>query len=287
MKGRYINPYTDFGFKKLFGEETNKDLLIDFLNQLLPQKHQIEQLDFRNTENFADLVEERKAIFDIYCQTASGERIVVEMQKAAIDFFKERSVFYTTFPIREQIKRGSRSYQLDQIYFIAILDFYYDEEKDKAKLRRDVLLKDQDCEVFFDKLRYIYLQMPAFKKSLAELETRYDKWLYFLQNLQDLDHIPSILREPIFEKAFDVAEVSNYNADDRERYEKSLLDYIGLVEVVDSAERKGQRQGHLEKNIEVIKNGLAMGLSVEQLATLTGLVVAEVERLIRIHKLHN
>jgi predicted transposase/invertase (TIGR01784 family) len=102
MISKYFNPYTDFGFKKLFGEEGSKDLLMDFLNQLLPAHHQIAQLSFKNPENFSNTVEERKAIFDIYCESASGERFIVEMQKAKMHFFKDRSLFYSTFPIREQ-----------------------------------------------------------------------------------------------------------------------------------------------------------------------------------------
>ncbi|TAF68052.1 MAG: hypothetical protein EAZ55_00890, partial [Cytophagales bacterium] len=85
---KYINPYTDFGFKKLFGEEANKDLLIDFLNQLLPPRHQIADLNFRNPESLGDLPAERKAIFDIHCVALSGERFIVEMQKAKLKYFK-------------------------------------------------------------------------------------------------------------------------------------------------------------------------------------------------------
>ena len=91
---KYINPYTDFGFKKLFGEEANKDLLIDFLNQLLPTYHQIATLTFRNNENLSEFALERKAIFDIHCESQSGERFIVEMQKAKIKFFKDRSILY-------------------------------------------------------------------------------------------------------------------------------------------------------------------------------------------------
>ncbi len=108
-KVKYINPYTDFGFKKLFGEEGNKDLLIDFLNQLLPPHHQIAELTFRNTETLADLPVDRKAIFDIHCMATSGERFVVEMQKAKVKFFKDRSLFYVTFPIRDQAEKGEWS----------------------------------------------------------------------------------------------------------------------------------------------------------------------------------
>ena len=130
---KYINPYTDFGFKKLFGEEANKDLLIDFLNQLLPEHHQIAELEFRNSESLADMSHERKAIFDIHCQSKSGEKFIVEMQKAKVNFFKDRSLFYSTFPIREQAKRGEWDFRLTPIYMIAILDFRYDEEEERQK----------------------------------------------------------------------------------------------------------------------------------------------------------
>ncbi len=82
---KYINPYTDFGFKKLFGEEANKDLLIDFLNQLLPEYHQVAKLTFRNNENLSEFAFERSAIFDIHCESQSGERFIVEMQKAKVN----------------------------------------------------------------------------------------------------------------------------------------------------------------------------------------------------------
>jgi len=167
---KYINPYTDFGFKKLFGEEANKDLLIDFLNQLLPAKHQITELNFRNVEGIAELSHERKAIFDIHCQTQSGERIIVEMQKAKVNYFKDRSLFYSTFPIREQAKRGEWDFRLAPIYMIAILDFQYDEQEEKQKFLRSVKLKDQDGDVFYDKLNFKFLQMPLLPKERMNLK---------------------------------------------------------------------------------------------------------------------
>ena len=116
MISKYFNPYTDFGFKKLFGEEASKDLLVDFLNQLLPPQHQIAELSFKNTENMSATVERRKSVFDIYCQSASGERFIVEMQKASMKFFKDRSLFYSTFPIREQGKKGEWDFYLLPVY---------------------------------------------------------------------------------------------------------------------------------------------------------------------------
>ena len=132
----YINPYTDFGFKKLFGEEGNKDLLIDFLNSMLPPHHQIADLTFQNVEALPDTSDERKAFFDIHCIAVStGERFIVEMQKAKVKYFKDRSLYYLTYPIREQAIKGDWNFQLSAIYFIAVFDFWYDENPKTTKFK--------------------------------------------------------------------------------------------------------------------------------------------------------
>jgi len=272
---KYINPYTDFGFKKLFGEEANKDLLVDFLNQLLPQHHQIATLNFRNPEILGEMVHERKAIFDIHCESQSGEKFIVEMQKAKVNFFKDRSLFYATVPIREQAKRGEWDFRLTPVYMIAILDFQYDEQEEKQKFLRSVKLKDQDGDVFYDKLNFKFIQMPLFKKGEAELESHFDKWIYFLKGLETFDEIPKILDEPIFEKAFEVAEVAKMTPQQYEQYQESLLTYIEVKEVVKTAEDDGRKK----REIEIAKKLKEMGLSKNQIKEATGLLDEEVDGL--------
>jgi predicted transposase/invertase (TIGR01784 family) len=272
---KFINPYTDFGFKKLFGEEGNKDLLIDFLNQLLPHYHQIEDLKFRNPENIGDFVAERKAIFDIHCKAISGENFIVEMQKAKIKYFKDRSLFYVTFPIREQGVKGNWNFKLEPIYFVAILDFEYDEEEEKRKFRRDVTLKDQDGEVFFDKLHFKFLQMPLFQKKENELITKFDKWCYFLKNLESFDEIPAILNEPIFQKAFETAELANLTAEQRDTYEQSLMQYWDMHSVVETAIEEALES----RNVEIAKNAILEGMSNEIISKITGLSTEQIDRI--------
>lgn len=273
---KYLNPYTDFGFKKLFGEEANKDLLIDFLNQLLPSRHQITELNFRNVEGLAELPHERKAIFDIHCQTQSGERIIVEMQKAKVHFFKDLSLFYATFPIREQAKRGEWDFRLTPIYMIAILDFQYDEQEEKQKFLRSVKLKDQDGDVFYDKLNFKFLQMPLFTKGEEELESHFDKWIYFLKKLESFNEIPAILREPIFEKAFEVAEIANMTSGQYELYQESLLTYIEVKEVVKTAELDGEKK----KALEVAHKLKQMGMPALQISEATGVTLEDIMKLL-------
>ena len=247
---RFLNPYTDFGFKKLFGEEGSKDLLIDFLNQLLPEYHYIEELTFANAEHLPDLPIERKAIFDIHCRGANGERFIVEMQKAKVRFFKDRSLFYATFPIRDQAEKGEWDFRLSHIYFVAILDFEYDEHEEKRKFFRDVRLRDQDGEDFYDKLQFKFLQMPLFNKTEDELTTRFDKWLFFLKNLESLDHIPRILNEEVFRHGFEIAELAHLSAEQRAQYEMSLIAYRDIKSVIDTAKEEGRQEGR-EEGIEI------------------------------------
>ena len=270
---KYINPYTDFGFKKLFGEEGNKDLLVDFLNQLLPEHHQIVDLNFKNVENLPDVPVERKAIFDVHCKAVSGERFIVEMQKAKVKYFKDRSLFYVTFPIREQAQQGDWNFRLEAIYFVALLDFEYDEAEERRKFRRDVALKDQDGDMFFDKLHFRFLQMPLFNKTADELETKFDKWCYFLKHLEVFDHIPAILNEPIFQKAFGTAELAGLSAAQRERYEQSLIQYRDLKSALETVVE--------EREIEIAKNAIKKGLDNEFISELTGLSVEKIERIRR------
>ncbi len=124
---KYLNPFTDFGFKKLFGEEVNKDLLIDFLNSLLEGEQLVKDLTYLKNEHLGTSDIARKGIFDLYCENEKGEKFIVEIQKAKQDFFKDRSVYYSTFPIQEQAKQGVWNYELKAVYTIGILNFIFED----------------------------------------------------------------------------------------------------------------------------------------------------------------
>jgi predicted transposase/invertase (TIGR01784 family) len=240
---KYINPFTDFGFKKLFGEELNKDLLLDFLNELLKEEQgQIKDLTYLKTEHLGTTEIDRKAIFDLYCENEKGEKFIVELQKTKQNFFKDRTVYYATFPIREQAKRADWDYELKAVYTIAILDFVFDSDRDEpTKFRYDVKLSDIDSnKIFYDKLTFIYLEMPKFNKTVDELETRFDKWLYVIRNLNKLDRIPEKLREQIFDKLFETAEIAKFTQDQVRSYEDSLKYYRDLKNSLDTARDEGK-----------------------------------------------
>ncbi len=151
----YLNPFTDFGFKKLFGEEYNKDLLIDFLNQLLKNEQgRIKTLTYLKNEHLGRSEADRRAVFDLYCENEQGDRFIVEIQKSTQKFFKDRALYYSTFPIADQGKAGDWDFELKAVYTVAILDFVFDDDKnDSEKYRYDVKLTDiETSKVFYDKL---------------------------------------------------------------------------------------------------------------------------------------
>jgi predicted transposase/invertase (TIGR01784 family) len=275
---KYINPFTDYGFKKLFGEELNKDLLLDFLNELLKEEQgHIKDLTYLKNEHLGATDIDRKAIFDLYCENEKGEKFIVELQKTKQNFFKDRTVYYSTFPIREQAKRADWDYELKAVYTIAILDFVFDSDKDQpSKFRYDVKLKDIGTnKVFYNKLTFIYLEMPKFNKSVEELETRFDKWLFVLRNLNKLDRVPDKLREQIFDKLFETAEIAKFTAEQVRSYEDSLKYYRDLKNSLDTA----REEGKIEGKIEMASKALKKGLSIKDIVELTGLSEDEIKKL--------
>jgi predicted transposase/invertase (TIGR01784 family) len=272
---KYVNPFTDFGFKKLFGSEPNKDLLIDFLNQLLPPQHQIQELTYARNEQVGRNEFDRRAIFDLFCTSPSGERFIVEMQRAKQNYFKDRSVFYATFPIQEQAPRGDWNYQLAPVYLVGILDFVFAEDKDDTEVCHRVQLKDQINHVFYEKLTLIYLEMPKFTKTEDELETPFDKWLYVLKHLPRLTERPAKLQERVFARLFEAAEIARFNRTELELYEDSVKVYRDLKNVIDTAKDDGGK----EKALEIARKALAKNYSLAEIAELTGLSEEEIENL--------
>ncbi len=169
---RYIDPFTDFGFKKLFGEEDSKDILIDFLNALLVDylDSPIADLEFLKDEQLGPVDHGRQSIFDLYCRAASGEHFIVEMQRRSQRHFRDRLLYYSTFPLQSQGRRSGWSYELQPVYVVAIADFhFFPHERGRAPTHRyDVQLKDQFDRVFQDKLVFICLEMPSFTIAKAE-----------------------------------------------------------------------------------------------------------------------
>jgi predicted transposase/invertase (TIGR01784 family) len=276
---KYINPFTDYGFKRLFGEEPSKDLLLDFLNELLiAEQGQIKKLTYLKNDRLGTSEDDRKAIFDLYCENEKGEKFIVELQKTKQKFFKDRALYYSTFPIREQVQRGGDwDFKLKAVYTVAILGFVFDEDKDqKDKYRYNVKLSDIEThKVFYDKLTFVYLEMPKFTKTIKELQTRFEKWMFIIQNLNKLDRIPDELRENIFERLFEIAEIARFTPEEVRIYEDSLKSYRDLKNSIDTAREEGEKKG----TIKIAKEMLKDGELIEKIIKYTGLTKEQIEEI--------
>jgi predicted transposase/invertase (TIGR01784 family) len=268
LEDKYVNLLTDFGFKRVFGTEPNKQILLNFLNTLLPSYHQIQDLSFRNTENLGNTPIDRKAIFDIYCQSVTGDRFIVEIQKAKQNFFKDRSVYYSTFPIQEQALQGTWNYELSPVYTIGILDFVFEDHKNDPTMVHTVQLKDQECRVFYDKLKFIYIELPKFTKTIDQLTTHLDKWLFILRHLSELTDRPQLFQESTFNQLFQVAELANFSPIEQDSYQNSLKYFRDMNNVVDTSRQEGFKKGHEEGLQQGIEQGIeqerALGLQKQR-----------------------
>ena len=286
IEERYISLLTDFGFKRIFGTKPNKDLLINFLNSLFDGFQVIKDVKYLNSEHVGDVFAERKAIFDVYCENERGEKFIVEMQNAYQKYFKDRSLFYSTFPIREQAPKGAEwNFQLEHVYTVALLNFDLEEEAfDKNDINHDVgLLDKKTLKVFNDKLSFKYVEIAKFNKTEEELDTLYDKWLYVLKNLSRLDERPAALKEKVFTKLFEEAEIAKFTPTELKEYEDSLKAYRDVKNSIDTALEKGREEGMAEEmakeKLSTARRLLSMGLSEEQVSTATELPLEVIQKL--------
>ena len=246
--GRFINPFTDFGFKFLFGREVEKELLIDFLNDLLVGEHVITDIQFLNSEQQPEVKTERGLIYDIYCVTDTGERIIVEMQNREQPYFKDRALFYLSRAITQQAKRGVWNFQLDAVYGVFFMNFVMDKDM-PSKIRTDIVLSDRDTgKLFSNKFRQIFIELPNFNKEEDECENDFERWIYILKHMTQ---------------------------EERARYEEEWKVYNDYFNTLDFAEQKGLQKG----KEETARNLKELGVADDIIIKSTGLSKEEIEKL--------
>ena len=263
VEERYISLLTDFGFKRIFGTAMNKDLLICFLNSLFDGKQVVKDVKYLNPEHVGDVYADRKAIFDVYCEGENGEKFIVEMQNAYQTYFKDRSLFYSTFPIREQAPKGDDwDFKLNHVYTVALLNFSMNDDAfDKEKIRHHVQLCDTAThKVFYDKLEFIYVEIAKFDKKLDELQTLYEKWLYALKNLYKLSQRPKELCDKVFDRLFEEAEIAKFSPLEMREYEASKKAYRDIKNSVDTAKREGIAEGMKQGMKKGMEKGMEKGM---------------------------
>ena len=280
----FINPFTDYGFKRIFGTEISKDLLIEFLNSLIPEAN-IEDLAFCNVEQIAHTEESRRAFFDILCRNSNNEYILVEMQRKSQEHFQDRILFYTSFLIQNQMSTVQRAYRkirkemkqglvdpggypdwstdwlyhMKHIYVVCFLGYTMFKEYPET-YRWDVLRMDKKHHVIFgDALQEIYLEMPKFRLPLSQCDTLEKRFLYVLNNMEVLDRLPKELNNQLFQRMKEIASLSNLSADQMIAYHRSMMEDYAYYDTINTTFKKGEAKGRREGREEGIAEGIAKG----------------------------
>lgn len=272
--GKFLNPFTDVGFKRLFGQEVNKELLIDFLNDLLTGERQVEDISFMDKEIVPESFGGRVVIFDILCKETDGTCFIVEMQNQYQEYFFDRGLYYLCRMISEQGKRGTEwEYEIYPVYGIYFLNFHLPRLQ---YFRTDIVLADRRTGELKDgKLRQVYLSLPYFNLKEEECETDFQRWIYLLKNMDTLDRMPFEAQKAVFRKLLEVANVESLTPKERLRYEESLKAYRDYYNTIATAERKGK----VEKQHEIAGQMKKDSMPVEVIAKYTGLTIKEINEL--------
>jgi predicted transposase/invertase (TIGR01784 family) len=260
----YINPLTDFGFKKLF---LNRDLLIAFLNDVVGTD--IQEVTYLPTEGLGDYIEERTAIFDLLCTTKSGEYFIVEMQLGKQTFFRDRALLYTSHIIRKQAPRKKNwNYKLNRVYLLAILDFITFTEKSAQNdvIERVFLYRENTGTLFSDKLNMIFIELPKFDKQPSELQNNTDTWLFLLKNTFVLNTCPPEITGEIFKLFLEIAELKKLTPTEMETYKTSLKRSFQVRDIAHCAKLEGIVEGE--------RIGIAKG---EQIGIAKGKQIGKIE----------
>ena len=266
---KFINPFTDVGFKRIFGQEFSKPILLTFLNSLLVGERSIVDLKYLDKEKVGLSDGDRSLIYDILCKTDNGEYIIVEMQNKSQPFFKNRAIYYMSRSVVEQGEQGSEwEYDIKAVYMIALLNFKL--RGIAQTFRTDVALMDmKTLEPFSDKERMIFLQLPYFTKELDECTDIFEKIIYVLKHMEILQRMPFLAQDAVFKRLSEIAEVAALSKEERRQYDESLRHYRDTIAVMHGqyleGESKGLAKGRAEGRAEGRVEGRAEGRAEEAL----------------------
>jgi len=284
---KFADPKNDLAFKKIFGNEKHKNILISFLNAVLDFKDEMEIIDVElvNPYQVPKIPELKETILDIKAKNKSGESFIVEMQKKDLGDFAKRSLYYTSKAYVSQLDKGKDYSKLKKVYFIGILNFNIFENK--SFISRHLIINQETNLQDLKDFEFTFIELPKFNKELNELKTILDKWIYFIKNAENLELIPKEFKNQEFKEAFEIAKQTAWNKEELEVYDYIALKEADEINALRTAERKGlqkglekgREEGKKEKAMEIAKNLLNLGLDIESISKTTDLSVEEIKNI--------
>ena len=281
---QFADPRTDFAFKKIFGNEQAKDVLISFLNAVLSldEAHAIVDVTILNPYEAPKTKYMRASYVDVKCIDVRGISYIVEMQVAYVAGFEKRVIYNASKTYGNQLLVGEAYPKLNQVLSVNVLDFILFDDFNHY-LSCHQIKETITGNSYLDEIRYYFIELPKFAKTEAELETVIEKWVYFIKHTRHLDHVPAKLDEPTFRKAFELANRANMTPKELENYEDSvmvMLDERGRIDgAFERGEKKGEKKGEKNKAREIARSMRQDGADTALIAKWTGLAIEEIEKL--------
>ncbi len=273
---RFVDPKSNIAFKKIFGNENKKEILISFLNAvlLLEGDKAIQEVTILDPYQAPKIKDLKETILDVKAKDGRGVTFIVEMQVEKEDFFHKRVLYYTSKAYVFQIEKGTDYPKLNQVFFIGILNFKMLDTKDY--ISRHLILDAKTHKQEIKDFEFNFIELKKFNKKVDELESVLDKWIYFFKHTEDLKIVPAELSNvKEIAEAFEIAEQHNWTQKELDIYEywqikevihKNAME-LSMREAVTEAELKGR----LEGRIETAKNLLSLGVHVQTIMKATGL----------------
>ena len=301
MRTSNINPKIDLVFKKLFGTEENKDILLSLINAVLPENQQITDLTLKNPYNISDYAEGKLSILDIKAEDENGNLFDIEMQIKGTTFYGKRTLYYWAKIFGSQLdyvkeeeekfmKKRKNYTELNKCIVISLMDFEFFKDD---RYHRCFMLKDKDTNDIHPDLDYLdlyFIELEKFEKHYQGVKSTLDRWIQFLNNadLYSKDNLPDELAavEPI-KKASERLEIMFLNQKEREYYDAQQKRYLdeysriqeGIEKGIQEAVEQAVEQAEIKKQIEIAKNAILVGFDNNVISKLTGLSTEQIERL--------
>lgn len=288
-KFKYADLLNDEVFKLVFGRESTKDVMIEFLNQVILDR-KILDLEFIDKEMHPIERDAKGTVYDMFCKTDDGSRIIVEVQRRKQPFYPERALYYSTFQIQRQVEAGAEYYDFLPVYVVSILDFVMGDDPQSNVVRTAYrLYEDNSHKLLTDRVTFIFIELPKFKKTVEELDGNILEGMYFcFKNMPELESRPEVLDHHVFTKIFDVTELYNMDQETRDKVLDNMTTERDLKNQMIYAREEGREEGRVEGREEGREEGIALaiknmadsGLDAEQIAEIMKMPVADVQAMI-------
>jgi predicted transposase/invertase (TIGR01784 family) len=297
MLHKFLNPKNDAAFKRIFGSENNKDLLIHFLNSVFAgEKPVIESINFLNPIQLPKISTLRESILELLCEATDGSKFIIEMQLSKQEGFLKRTQYYAAKTYVEQRVKDLEFKDLNCVIFLAISAHKLFADHDYRYLKHHVILDKDTHAHHLDAFSFSFIELPNFQKSITELSSPMDKWIYFLKHAEDISQAEFsriIERDPVLTKAFQELDSFAWTPAELSYYTSMEMKISGQQDAIKTAAREGKAEGRAEglveglvkgraegettKAIEIAKRLLQLNLPLADITAATGLSLAQIQ----------